>query len=101
MRLHGLRDPFLSAACSRFVLGYYTAGVVRRHRRGLQAKAKAHALQSGERAGEIQLAEAARVAGDPLYLQDPEALFRLVELPGTESCTPSSGRTTRSAWERA
>jgi hypothetical protein len=32
-------------------------------------------------AREIQLAEAGRVAGDPLYLQDPEALFRLVELP--------------------
>jgi hypothetical protein len=32
-------------------------------------------------AREIQLSEAGRVAGDPLYLQDPEALFRLVELP--------------------
>ena len=32
-------------------------------------------------AREIELVQAGRVAGDPLYLQEPEALFRFVELP--------------------
>lgn len=33
----------------------------------------------------IDLAAAGRIAGDPLYLQDPEAVFRLVALPQHEA----------------
>lgn len=34
---------------------------------------------------EIQLAKAGRIAGDPFYLQDPDAYFRVVELPDADA----------------